>query len=136
MKKNENSGYYTNRHSCFLLCYHIVLVTKFRHPVLTGCVKDRVYEILKETIEERGHLILEMGGEPDHVHLLIETKPDMSPQELINVLKTRTSRLVRKEFSEDLAKYYWKPYFWSDSYFVATVGENTKEIVTQYIQNQ
>ena len=39
MKKGD-SGYYTNRHSCFLLQYHLVLMTKFRHPVLTGDVKD------------------------------------------------------------------------------------------------
>lgn len=39
MKKKTGYEYYTNRHSCFLLQYHIVLVTKYRHPVLTGDVK-------------------------------------------------------------------------------------------------
>lgn len=42
MKKKENTDYYVHRHSCFLLQYHIVLVTKYRHPVLTGDVKDTV----------------------------------------------------------------------------------------------
>ena len=40
MRKKENTDYYVHRHSCFLLQYHIVLVTKYRHPVLTGDVKD------------------------------------------------------------------------------------------------
>ena len=44
MRKKDNTDYYINRHSCFLLQYHIVFVTKYRHPVLTGKVKDVVYE--------------------------------------------------------------------------------------------
>ena len=39
-KKKLGQTYYTNRHSCFLLQYHIVLVTKYRCPVLTGAVKE------------------------------------------------------------------------------------------------
>ena len=30
----KQCGYYVNRHSCFLLQYHLVLVTKYRHPVI------------------------------------------------------------------------------------------------------
>ena len=41
--KKKGQSYYTNRHSCFLLQYHMVLVTKYRHPVLTGGVRDVVY---------------------------------------------------------------------------------------------
>ena len=36
MKKNNNNTYYLNRHSCFLLQYHLVLVTKYRKPVITN----------------------------------------------------------------------------------------------------
>ena len=38
-EKKKGQPYYTNRHSCFLLQYHMVLVTKYRHPVLTGGVR-------------------------------------------------------------------------------------------------
>ena len=34
--KITDEGYYVNQHSCFLLQYHLVLVTKYRHPVLSG----------------------------------------------------------------------------------------------------
>ena len=71
MKKKIGYEYYTNRHSCFLLQYHIVLVTKYRHPVLNGDVKTAVYERINYVAESRGFNILELNGEPDHVHLLI-----------------------------------------------------------------
>ena len=38
-EKQKGRPYYTNRHSCFLLQYHMVLVTKYRLPVLTCGVK-------------------------------------------------------------------------------------------------
>lgn len=42
MRKKRGTDYYVNRHSCFLLQYHLVLVTKYRHPVLTICRRTLV----------------------------------------------------------------------------------------------
>ena len=129
--------YYTNRHSCFLLQYHMVLVTKYRHPVLTGGVKDIVYDTIRSIFEEKGLVIMEMNGEADHVHILFEADPFTAPGSLANIVKTKTSRFARKQYGETvLRKYYWKPYFWSDSYFVATVSENSLAVVQDYIRNQ
>ena len=78
----------------------MVLVTKYRHPVLTGGVKEIVYGTIRDIFREKELVIMEMNGE--------------------TVLK----------------KYYWKPYFWSDSYFVTTVSENSLAVVQDYIRNQ
>jgi putative transposase len=137
MQGKTKNGYYTNRHSCYILQYHIVLVTKYKHPVLVGEVKDAVYGKIKEIAKSRKINILEMNGEADHLHLLLETPPQVSPGELVNVIKTQTSRYARKLYGDSLLKkYYWKPYFWTDSYFVASVSENTLETVQNYIKNQ
>ena len=115
----------------------MVLVTKYRHPVLVGEVKDLVYNTVKDIFSERGLSLLEINGEADHIHILYEADPYTSPGELVNVIKTKTSRFARKTYGETLLKpYYWKPYFWSDSYFVATVSENSLSVVRAYIQNQ
>ena len=49
-KKKRGQDYYTNRHSCFLLQYHLVLVTKYRKPVLKGEVKELVYQIIRDIL--------------------------------------------------------------------------------------
>ena len=92
MRKKDNTDYYINRHSCFLLQYHIVFVTKYRHPVLTGKVKDVVYERIHYVADQRGFHILEINGESDHVHILMEADTTTSPAELANVLKTQTGQ--------------------------------------------
>jgi putative transposase len=136
-KRKSNQPYYTNRHSCFLLQYHMVLVTKYRKPVLTGEVKELVYRTIRDIFTERGLNILEMNGAEDHVHILFEADPYTTPGELVNVVKTKTSRFARKEYGETvLKKYYWKPLFWSDSYFITSVSENILANVQKYIQNQ
>ena len=98
MKKKPGQEYYVNRHSCFLLQYHLVLITKFRNPVLTGNVKNRVYEIVRQTAEEYNIEILEFNGEQDHIHILFEAMPQLQLTGFVNVLKTRTARLARRDY--------------------------------------
>ena len=115
----------------------MVLVTKYRKPVLTGEVKEIVYKTIQDIFDEKRLVILEMNGEADHIHILFEANPFTSPGELANVIKTKTSRFARKQFADTILKeYYWKPYFWSNSYFVATVSENSLSVVQAYIKNQ
>ena len=136
-KAKNDQAYYTNRHSCFLLQYHMVLATKYRHPVIEGEIKTTLYQKIESIFAERNLNILEMNGESDHVHILFEADPFTAPGELANVVKTQSSRYIRKLYGETvLKKWYRKPLFWSDSYFVATVSENSLSIVRAYIQSQ
>ena len=136
-RKKKDQSYYTNRHSCFLLQYHMVFVTKYRKPVLEGPVKALVYQTIRNICEEKGLTILELNGEQDHVHILYEADPFTSPGELANIIKTKTSRYVRKAYGDTLLRqHYWKSLFWSNSYFVTTVSENSLQVVREYIKNQ
>ena len=136
-RKKKGQSYYTNRHSCFLLQYHMVFVTKYRKPVLEGPVKVLVYQTIRDICEEKGLTILELNGEQDHVHILYEADPFTSPGELANIIKTKTSRYARKAYGDTLLRQnYWKPLFWSDSYFVTTVSENSLQVVQEYIKSQ
>ncbi|MBR2845546.1 MAG: transposase, partial [Solobacterium sp.] len=46
------------------------------------------------------------------------------------------SRKIRQNYSEQLKPFYWKPYFWSLSYFIGSVSEKSTAVVKQYIQQQ
>lgn len=133
----EESLYRTNRHSCYLLEYHLVVVTKYRHPVLTGKLKDRLLELSFNVIEDYWKCrVLEINTDKDHIHILFESKPQVQLSKLVNNYKTVTSRILRKEFADELSPYYWKPYFWSDSYFIGCVSDRSRGAVKAYIQNQ
>ena len=135
MQLNQD-GYYRNRHSCFLLEYHLVLVTKYRHPVITGAVREYLYEYTKEYFKAQNMVLHEINGESDHIHILFDAPPQINLASFVNAFKSASSRMIRSEFTEELKPYYWKPYFWSLSYFVAGVSERSFEATKRYIESQ
>ena len=139
MLNRDKSGQYSkNRHSCFLLKYHLVVVTKYRYPVLTKEIEKRLNEITKHFFEEQWEckIISMKAGEKNHFHILFEATPTVQLSKLINNYKTVSSRLIRKEYADFLSDYYWKPHFWSRTYFVGCVSDVNEEIIKNYISNQ
>lgn len=132
----HKDGYYINRHSCYLLQYHLVLVTKYRHPVIQGELEQALKEYTFAYFKERNMIIQAFECMPDHIHILFDAKPNMDLSEFINAYKSASSRRMRKLFLEELNPYYWKPYFWSLSYFIGTVSERTTTAVKEYIEHQ
>ena len=123
-------------HNVSLLMYHIVCVAKYRRLVIT----EKVDEILKNVcleIELRYEIrFLEIGSEGDHVHFLIQSVPMYSPTKIVTTIKSLTGREVFKQAPE-VRKKLWGGEFWSDGYFVSTVGEHANEdVIREYIKNQ
>lgn len=134
---DKQRTYKTNRHSCYDLEYHLVVVTGYRHPVLTGDIEIRLKEITERLLTENWGCELEaMECDRDHIHILFSAPPQVCLSELVNNYKTVTSRLLRKEFAEQLKPYYWKNALWSKSYFIGGVNERTHDMVEQYIHDQ
>lgn len=130
-------SYRKNRHSCYKLTYHLVVVTKYRNKVITNEILKRLEEIFKDIMENSWKCeVFEFNGESDHIHVLFSAPPQVELAKLINNLKTVSSRRIRKEFSEHVSKYYWKPYFWSNSYLILSTGGATIEVIKKYIQEQ
>jgi len=104
--------YNTNRHSCYLLQYHLVVITKYRHEVINSDIEEDLIEIAKNIFEKKQKCrIINIKGNKDHIHILFEAMPQTQLSSLINNFKTVSSRLIRKKYAEFLKAYYWKPYF-------------------------
>jgi len=126
-----------NRHATHLLHAHLVFVTKYRYNSLTKEHINYLQILFKETIEEMGGTLEEFDGERNHVHLLIQYPPKYAISVIVNNLKGRSSRLLRKEYP-DVKERYWGngSALWHRSYFAGSVGGAPLEIVKQYIQQQ
>ena len=106
------------------------------HKALTPGMLTRAEGILSEVLRDWRCELVEFGGEADHVHLLFRGHPAMELSRLVNNLKTVSSRLLRKEFAEHLAKFNWKPVLWHGAYYVGTVGDASLETVRRYVETQ
>ena len=115
--------------------YHFVWITKYRYRVLKGEVALRVRELLRQGCESNNIRILKGSVGVDHVHMLLSCPTTMSPSEIMQNLKGRTSRILQEEFPA-LRKKYWGQHMWARGYFCGTVGEVDKETIERYIENQ
>jgi putative transposase len=124
-------------HCVFNLYYHLVIVTKYRRKCITAPMLAKLKLICDQLTKKWGGELVEFNGEADHLHLLLALNPKVAPSVFVNNLKTVTSRLIRKEFSEHLKKVYWKkPVFWSRTYCILSCGDAPLSIIKQYIEQQ
>ena len=133
----EQSNYWHLSHNVSNLVYHFVCPAKYRRVVFDGSVEESLRQIC-EGIELRYEWIefLEIGVDKDHVHFLIQSTPDHSPSEIIRTVKSLTARRIFAEHPE-VKKKLWGGEFWTDGYFVSTVGRNTTgSIIREYVKNQ
>ena len=113
--------------------FHVAWCPKYRRPVITGQVDERLRQIIRDVCAERDAPIVELETMPGHVHLLVCCDPQFGIHRLVKQIKGRSSRLLRQEFPSLRRRL---PTLWTSSYFVATVGGATLEVIKRYVENQ
>ena len=119
----------------YSLQYHIVWVTKYRKPVFMSNIEADIKEYLLETLKSLDMSPIAIEIMPDHIHLLVDCKPQLRLSDAIKVLKGNTARWLFLKHPE-VKNQLWGGHLWNPSYFVATVSERTLEQVEHYINNQ
>ena len=78
-----------------------------------------------------------METDKDHIHYMIETKPNINLSNLVKVIKSYTTYHIWKKYEMYLKKYFWKEKtFWTDGYFICSIGNVSEETLKKYIENQ
>ncbi len=116
--------------------YHFVFVAKYRRLVINEEVDTLLKDISLEISKRYEIHFLEIGTEGDHIHFLIQSVPTYSPRKIVTIVKSITAREIFSKLPS-VKKELWGGEFWSDGYFVSTVGEHANEdVIRQYIQKQ
>lgn len=137
MNKNaKNKSNLIHARTCvYNVNYHVVWSVKYRHPVLTGDIEERLKEILYEVAQDKHFIIQALEVMPDHVHLFISAHPKISPSYIVKMSKGISGRLLLMEFPQ-LKKSLWKGHLWNSSFYIETVGSTSEEAIKRYIDNQ
>ena len=87
-------------------------------------------------IEKNYNIILEeFNHDKDHVHILFRAHPNSEISKFINVYKSSTSRMIKKNYPY-VKQQLWKSMFWTKSYCLLTSGGVTVDAIRKYIENQ
>ena len=123
-------------HAVYDLKYHMVWVPKYRKMILGGELAKRLKMSFEQISERYEFEIDAMEVKDDHVHLFLSAPPRYSPAEIVQIIKSISAKMVFKQFPE-VKKELWGGEFWSDGYFVRSVGDKvTSEVIRRYIKYQ
>ena len=123
-------------HNVSVLMYHIVCPAKYRRAVFTPPVDQKLKEVCLEISKRFEITFLEIGTDKDHVHFLVQSVPTYSPKKIVQTIKSITAREIFRACPE-VKKQLWGGEFWTDGYFISTVGKHGNEdVIKKYIRNQ
>ena len=130
------SEYIHKHHNVTVCLYHIVCPAKYRRVVFD----EKVDEVLTSTcleIAKRYEIIfLQIGTDQDHVHFLIQSVPTYSPTKIVTIVKSMTAKEIFR-LAPDVKSKLWGGQFWTDGFFLNTVGQHGNEsVIMRYIESQ
>ena len=123
-------------HCTWQIHYHIVCPVKYRKALIDQDIAKRLVTTAKD-IQERYAIEFEaIGTDQDHIHILCNAHPKLAPGRIVQMFKSITARRLFVE-RPDLKKELWGGEFWTDGYYIGTVGERGNwSVVERYVKNQ
>ena len=126
--------YLTKNHSKYLLQYHIIFVVKYRLKIIDQFL---IKDICSQLSINDDYIIKVMEVDKDHIHLLIQAEPKISPLYIVKKLKGKSTMILWKDYSQILKRFFWKERtFWSDGYFISSIGNVSEHTLQKYINEQ
>src|SRR5258707_488598 len=110
--------------------YHTVFGTKDRQDVISPELEERLYPYLGRIVRVLRCSLLAVNGIPNHVHLLVRYRPDLSHSDMLRHIKSRSSKWVHETFPK-LGRFQWQ-----EGYGGFTVSKSGVAKVEKYIAEQ
>lgn len=109
---------------------HVVFSTKHRVPVLTPAIRAELYPYLAGVLNGIGCPSLQVGGIEDHVHLLFGLARTLTIAQVVEIVKTSSSRWIKTKEPE------FADFHWQGGYGAFSVSQSGADRVVSYIRNQ
>jgi len=117
------SGTYTN------LLNHIVFSTKERAPLIDASLRDELHKYVGGIIRGQRSEPIEIGGMPDHLHVVAKFHPEMSVSAMVRLIKSNSSKWVNERPKKGR-------FSWQTGYGAFSVSESQLPVVQSYVKNQ
>ena len=109
---------------------HLIFSTKNRWPFIKSKIEKELHPYMASIFRALKSPSLTIGGYDDHVHILFSLARTINIAELVEEVKTDSSKWIKTK-GEQLKNFYWQ-----DGYGAFSVNPNDVDIVKAYIENQ
>lgn len=107
---------------------HLIWSTASRAPSMRAELRENLYAYFSGICDHVGVKLLIAGGMPDHVHLYVSLKATHSVAEMVNVLKSNSSRWIHENHDRGFA--------WQTKYAAISVSKSAEDALFHYIRTQ
>ena len=112
------------------LYIHIVFAVKGRQNLISKNKKNEIYKYITGIITHQKQKLIAINGMPDHIHILVGIKPNISISDLVRDIKSSSSKFINEQKWIN-GKFEWQTGFGAFSY-----GHSQLTTVIKYIENQ
>ncbi|MDR1517946.1 MAG: IS200/IS605 family transposase [Dysgonamonadaceae bacterium] len=109
---------------------HAVFAVQNRLSLIHNDWQEELYKYITGVITNNGHKLLQIGGMPDHIHILFGMRPAQTLSNLMQNIKGDSSKWINEK------RFVKGKFSWQEGYGAFSYGKSQINDVVQYIQNQ
>lgn len=109
---------------------HIVFHTKCTSITMREEDLGRIFDYVGGIIHNVKGVSIQVGGRPDHIHILASLPKTMSLADFVRTIKSNSSRWIKTLDA------YYEPFMWQEGYGAFSVSASVLEKVSKYIKCQ
>lgn len=109
---------------------HLVFSTKNREPFITDAIEGELQRYMAKIFRELKSPSLAIDGTADHIHALFSLSRVIAIADLVEEIKTSTSKWIKTNGRE------FRNFYWQSGYGAFSIGRSNVEDVKHYIRGQ
>ena len=109
---------------------HLVFSTKNREPFITPEIEPELYPYMATVFRTMKSPSLTIHGTTDHVHALFSLGRVIAIADLVEEVKTETSKWIKTK------GYFFRNFHLQSGYGAFSIGQSQVPLLKRYIQNQ
>jgi len=109
---------------------HLVFSTKNREPFITAEVETELHHYMTKIFSELKSPSLAIDGTTDHVHILFSLARVVTLADIVEEVKTSTSKWIKTKGRE------FRDFHWQRGYGAFSIGQSNIATLKRYIRNQ
>ena len=109
---------------------HLVFSTKNREAVLGDDIRDELHAYIGGIVENQKGTLLKAGSVADHIHLLITQPRTCAPSDLVQEIKTGSSKWLKTKGTQ------YANFHWQGGYGIFSISPSHRPALEVYIGDQ
>ena len=108
----------------------IVFAVKGRMNLINKNIEEELYKYITGIVNNRDHKLLQINGDRDHIHVLINLRPKQSISDLVRDIKSNSSKFINEK------KWFTGKFHWQSGFGAFSYSESQISSVIKYISEQ